>query len=135
MSIKWVMPSNHLILCHPLLLLLSVFPSITVFSIGASGSFPLEYQLQHQSFNEYSGLISFRMDWLDLLAVQKSTPNHSLKASILWRSAFFVVQLSHPYITTRKTIALTRWTFVGKVMLFNMLFKLVIAFLPRASVF
>ena len=97
----------------------------------------LEFQLQHQSFHEYSGLISFRMDWLDLLAVQGTLksllPHHSSKASILWHSAFFIVQLSHPYMTTGKTIALTRWTFVGKVMslLFNMLSRLVITFLPR----
>ena len=99
----------------------------------------MEFQLQHQSTNEHPGLISFRMDWLDLLAVQ-GTPksllqHHSLKASILWRSAFIIVQLSHPYITTGKTIALTRWTFVGKVtsLLFNMLSRLVITFLPRSK--
>ena len=99
----------------------------------------MEFQLRHQSFNEYSGLISFRMDWLDLLAVQGTLKSllqhHSLRASILLHSAFFVVQLSHPYMTTRKTIALTRWTFVDKVMslLFNMLSRLVIAFLPRSK--
>ena len=99
----------------------------------------MEFQLQHQSSNEYSGLISFRMDWLDLLAVQ-GTPksllqDHSSKATILRHSAFFIVQLSHPYMTTGKTMALTRWTFVGKMMslLFNMLFRLVIAFLQRSK--
>ena len=99
----------------------------------------LELQLQHRSFNEHSGLISFRMDWLDLLAVQGTLKSllqhHSSKASTLWHSAFFIVQLSHPYLTTRKTIVLTRWTFVGKVMflLFNMLSRLVITFLPRSK--
>ena len=99
----------------------------------------LEFQFQRQSFHEYSGLISFRMDWLDLLGVQGTLKSllqhHSSKASILWRSAFFIVQLSHPYITTGKTIALTRWTFVGKVMslLFNMLSRLVLTFLPRSK--
>ena len=118
-------------------------------SFPASGSFPmsqffhqvakvLEFQLQHQSFQWISGLISFRMDWLDLLAVQGTLPSllqhHSLKASILQRSAFFTVQLSHPYMTTGKTTDLTRWTFVDKVMslLFNMLSRLVITFLPRS---
>ena len=121
-------------------------------SFPASGSFPmsqffhqvakvLEFQLQHQSFQWISGLISFRMDWLDLLAVQGTLPSllqhHSLKASILQRSAFFTVQLSHPYMTTGKTTDLTRWTFVDKVMslLFNMLSTLVIAFLPRTKIF
>ena len=99
----------------------------------------LEFQLQHQSFNEHSGLISFRMDWLDLLAVQGTLKSllqhHSSKVSILRHSAFFIVQLSHPYMTTGKTIALTRWTFVGKVMslFFNMLSRLVITFLPRSK--
>ena len=137
------MPSNHLILCCPLLLLPSIFPSIRVSSNQSvlcirwpkywSFSFSISPSI------EYSGLISFRMDWLDLLAVQ-GTPksllqHHSSKASILWHSAFFIVQLSHPYMTTGKTIALTRWTFVGKVMslLFNMLSRLVIAFLPRSK--
>ena len=98
----------------------------------------LKFQLQHQSFNEHPGLISFRMDWLDLLAVQGTLKSllrhHSSEASILWHSAFFIVQLSHPYMTTGKTIALTRWTFVGKVMslLFNILSRLVITFLPRS---
>ena len=143
MSIKSVMPSNHLVLCHPLLFLPSIFPSIRVF--------PSESVLhirwpKYWSFNfnispsnEYSGLTSFRMDWLDLLVVQGTLrsplQHHSSKASILWRSAFFMVQLSHPYMTTGKTIALTRRTFVGKVMsqLFNMLSRLVIAFLPRGK--
>ena len=99
----------------------------------------LEFQLQHQSFNEYSGLISFRIDRFDLLAVQRPLKSllrhHSSKASILWLSVFFIVQLSHPYLTTVKTIALTRWTSVGKVtsLLFNMLYRLVIAFLPRSK--
>ena len=140
MSIESVMPSNHLILCHPLLLPPSVFPSIRVFS---NESVPHIRWSKYWSFsfsispsNEYSGLISFRMDWLDLLAVQgilKSLlQHHSSKALILWHSAFFIVQLSYPYITTGKTIALTRWTFVGKVtsLLFNMLSKLGITFLP-----
>ena len=137
------MPSNHLILCHPLLLLPSVFPSIRVFSSESvlcirwpkywSFSFSIS------PFKEYSGLSSFRIDWLDLLAVQgtlKSLLQHySSKASILWRSVFFTVQLSHPYVTTGKTTALTRQTFVGKVkpLLFNMLSRLVIAFLPRGK--
>ena len=137
------MPSNHLILCHPLLLPPSIFASIRVFSNES----PLRIRWpKYCSFsfsispsNEYSGLISFRMDWLDLLAVQGSFKSllqlHSSKASILRRSAFFIVQLSHPYMTTGKTIVLTRQTFVGKVMslLFNMLSKLVIAFLPRSK--
>ena len=123
MSIKSVMPSNHLILCHPLLLP-SVFPSIRVFS---NGSVLLirwpkywSFSFYISPFNEHLGLISFRMNWLDLLAVQGTLKSllqhHSLKASILQPSAFFIVQLSHPYMTTGKTIALTRWTFVGKVM-------------------
>ena len=130
MSIELVMPSNHLNLCHPLLLLPSIYPSIRVFS---NESLRIRWPKYWSfSFNispckEYSGLTSFRMDWLDLLAVQgplKSFPQHrSSKASILQHSAFFIVQLSYPYMTTGKTIALTRWTFVGKVMslLFNML--------------
>ena len=137
------MPSNHLILCHPLLLLLSIFPSIRVFS---NKSFLHVRWPKYWGFifiispsKEYSGLISFRMDWLDLLAVQEILKSllqqHSSKASILWCSAFFTVQLSHPYVTTGKTIALTRWTFVGKVMslLFNRLSRLVITFLPRSK--
>ena len=143
MSIESVMPSNHLILCHPLLLLPSIFPSIRVFSNESSlhnrwpkyWSFSFNINLS----NEHSGLISFRMDWLDLLAVQGTLKNllqhHSSKASILWCSAFFIVQLSHPDMTTGKTIALTRWMFVGKVMslLYNMLSRLVITFLPRSK--
>ena len=143
MSIESVMPSNHLILCHPLLLLPSIFPSIRVFS---NESFLCIMWPKYWSFsfnispsNEYSGLISFRMDWLDLLAVQGTLKSllqhHSSKASLLWRSAFFIVQVSHPYMTTGKTIALTRWTFVAKVMslLFNMLSMLAITFLPRSK--
>ena len=143
MSIESVMPSNHLILCCPLLFLPSVFPSIRVFS---SESVLCIRWPKYWSFsfsispsNEYSGLISFRMDLLDLLAVQGTLKSllqhHSSKASILWRSSFFIVQFSHPYMTTGKTIALTRWTFVGKVisLLFNMLCGLIIAFLPRSK--
>ena len=142
-SIESVMPSNHLILCRPLLLLPSIFPSIGVFS---KESVLCIRWPQYWSFsfsispsNEYSGLISFRMDWLDLLAVQETLKillqHHNTKPSILWWSAFFIVQLSHPYMTTEKTIALTRWTFVGKRMplLFNMLPRLVITFLPRSK--
>ena len=143
MSIESVIPSNHLILCHPLLLPLSIFPSIRVFAIESV--LPIRWS-KYWSFsfsispsNEYSGLISFRMNWLDLLAVQ-GTPksllqHHSSKASILQRSAFFTVQLSHPYMTTGKTIAFTRWTFVGEVtsLLFNMLCRFVITFLPRSK--
>ena len=143
MSIVSVMPSNHLMLCHPLLLLPSILPSIRVFSNESAlrirwakyWSFSFSLRLS----NEEPGLISFRMDWLDLLAVQgtlKSFPqHHSSKASILRCSAFFTVQLSHPYMTTGKTIALTRQTFVDKVMslLFNMLSRLVIAFLPTSK--
>ena len=129
LSIELVMPSNHLILCHPLFRWVSShirWPKYWSFSFSISPS------------NEYSGLISFRMDWLDLLAVQgtlKSLQHNTSKASILWCSVFFIVQLSHPYMTTGKTIALTRWTFVGKVMslLFNMLSRLVITFLPRSK--
>ena len=143
MSIESVMPSNHLILCHPLHLLPSIFPSIRVFS---NESALLIRWPKYWSFrfsispsNEYSGLISLRVDWLDLLVVQGTVKNllqHcSSKASILWCSAFFIVQLSHPYMTTGKTIALTRQTFVGKVisLLSNILFTLVIAFLPRSK--
>ena len=137
------MPSSHLILCHPLLLPLSVFPSITVFSnepllcIRWPKYWSFSFSISPSS--EYSGLISFRMDWLDLLAIQGTlkglVQHHSSKASILQHSAFFTVQHSHPYMTTEKTIALTRWTFVGKVMslLFNMLSRLVITFLPRSK--
>ena len=145
MSIESVMPSNHLILCYPLLLLPSVLPNIRVFS--SESVLPIRWpKYWNFSFNinpsnEYSGLISFGMDWLELLAVQGTLKSllqhHSSKASILWRSAFFIVQLSHPYMTTGKTIALTRWTFVGKVMslLLNMLSRVVITFLPGLTVF
>ena len=143
MSIESVMPSNHLILCHPLLLLPSIIPSIRVFSNESalrirwpkywSSSFKI------RPTNEHPGLISFKMDWVDLLAVQGTLKSlllhHSSKASILRCSAFFIVQLSHPYMTTGKTRALTRWTFVGKVMslLFSMLSRLVITFLPSSK--
>ena len=137
------MPSNHLIVCHPVLLLPAIFPSIRVFlnesvlCIRWPKYWSFSFSISPSS--EHSGLISFWMDWLDLLAVQGTLKSllqhHSSKASILRRSAFFTVQLSHPYMTTRKTIALTRWTFVGKVMclLFNMLCRLVITFLPRSK--
>ena len=137
------MPSNYLIFCRPLLLLPSIFPSITVFS--NESVLPIKWP-RYWSFSfsispssDYSGLTSFSMDWLDLLAVQGTLKSllqhHSSKASILRHSAFFMVQLSHPYLTTGKTIALTRQTFVGKVMslLFNMLSRLVITFLPRSK--
>ena len=137
------MPSNHLILCHPLLLPPSIFPSVRVFSkesvLHIKWTKYWSFSFNIGPSNEYSGLISFRMNWLALLAVQETLKSllqhHSSKASILWCSAFFIVQLSHPYMTTRKTIALTRWTFVGKVtsLLFNMLSRLVIAFLPRST--
>ena len=134
------MPSNHLILCHPFLLLPSIFPSIRVFS-SESDSHQVAKVLEHQisPSNEYSGLISFRNDWFDLLALQGTfkslLQHHSSKVSILRHSAFFIVQLSHPYMTTGKTIALTRRTFVGKVLslLFNMQCRLVITFLPRSK--
>ena len=143
MSIKSVMPSNHLILCHPLLLLPSIFPSIRVFPNESVlhirwpkyWSFSFSISPSH----EHSGLIFFRMDWLDLLAVQGTLnsllQHHSSKASILWCSGFFIVQLSHPHMATGKTIALTRQTFVDKVMslLFHMLSRLVIVFLPRSK--
>ena len=143
MSIKSVIPSNHLILCCPLLLLPSNFPNIKVFS---NESVLCIRWLKYWSFSfnvstssEYPGLISFRIDWFDLLAVQGTLhsllQHHNSKESILQCSAFFMVQLSHPYMTTGKTIALTRWTFFGKVMslLFNMLSRLVTAFLPRSK--
>ena len=141
MSIESVMPSNHLILCHLLLLLPSIYPSIRVFSSESvlHIRWPLYWSFSINPSNEYSGLISFRMDWLDLLAVQGTLKSllqhHSSKASILWQSAFFIVQLSHPHMTTWKTIALTRQNFVGKVisLLFNMLFKLGITFFPRSK--
>ena len=143
MSIESVMPSNHLILCHPLLLLPSIFPSIRVFSnesalhIRWPKYWSFSFSISPSS--EYLGLISFRMDWLDLLAVQGTLKSllqhHSSKASILLRSAFFIVQLSHPNMTTGKAISLTRLIFVGQVMslLFNMLSRLVIAFLPGSK--
>ena len=137
------MPSNHLILCCPLLLLPSIFPSIRVFSsesvLHIRWPKYWSFSFSISPSNEYSGWISFRMDWLDLLAVQETLKtllqHHSSKASILLRSAFFIVQLSHPYMTTGKSIALTRRSFVGKVMslLFNMQSRLVITFLPRSK--
>jgi len=142
MSIESVMLSNHLIFCRPLLLL-SIFPSISVFSneLGLCIRSPKcwSYSFSLSPSSEYSGLISFRTDWFDLLAVQGTLKSllqhHSSKASILWCSAFFIVQLSHLYKTTGKTIALTMWTFVSKMisLLFNMLSSLVIAFLPRSK--
>ena len=137
------MPSNHLIICPPLLLLPSIFPSIRIFSNESALHIRWpkywSFSFSISPSNEHPGLISFRMDWLDLLAVQgilKSLlQHHSSKASVLWHSAFFIVQLSHPYMTTGKTIALTRQTFIGKVvsLLFNMLSRLVITFLPRSK--
>ena len=142
MSIESVMPSNHLFLCRPLLQP-SIFPSIRVFS--NESALPIRWS-KYWSFsfnispsNEHPGLISFRMDWLDLLAVQRTLKSllqhHSSKASILWHSALFRVQLSHPYMTTGKTIALTRWTFVGRVtsLLFNMLSRLAIGWFSYRS--
>src|SRR5574340_1158644 len=143
MCIESVMSSSHLILCRPLLLLPSIFPSIRVFSNESVHhikwpkywSFSFNISLS----NEYLGLISFRMDWLDFLAVQGTLKSllqhHNSKVSILWCSACFMVQLSHPYMTTGKIRALTRWTFVGKVMslLFNTLSRFVLAFLPRGN--
>ena len=136
------MPSSHLILCHPLSLLLPILPSIRVFSNKSTlrMRWPKYWNFSFSIIpsNEHPGLISFRMDWLDLLAVQGTLKSllqhHSSKASILQRSAFFTIQLSHPYMTTGKTIALTRWIFVGKVisLLFNMLSRLVITVLPRS---
>ena len=144
MSIESAVPSNHIILCRPLLLLPSIFPRIRVFS--SESALHIRWP-KYWSFsfnigpsNEHPGLISFRMDWLDLLAVQGTLKSllqhHSSKAPILQHSAFFIVQLSHPHMTTGKTIALTRQTFVGKVMslLFNMLSRLVITFLPRKEI-
>ena len=137
------MPSNHLILCHPLLVLPSIFPSIRVISNESALHIRWpkywNFSFNVTSTNEHSGLISFRLDWLDLLAVQGTLKSflqhHSSKASILWCSASFTLQLSHPYMTTGKNIALTRCTFVGKVMslLFNMLSRLVTTFLPRSK--
>ena len=143
MSIESVMPSNHLILCHPLLLLTSIFPSIRVFfsesvlRVRCPKYWSFSFSISPS--NEYSGLISFRIDWLGLLAVQGTLKSllqsHSSKPSILQHSAFSIVQLSYPYMNTEKTIALTIWTFVGKVisLLFNMVFRSVIAFLPRSK--
>ena len=145
MPIELVMPSNHLILCHPLLLLPSIFPNIRVFSdesvlhIRWPKYWSFSFSFSISPSNEYLGLFSFRMDWLHLLAVQgtlKSLLQHqNSKASVLQCSAFFIVQLSHPYMTTGKTIALTRQTFVGKVMslLFNRLSRLVMTFLPKSK--
>ena len=145
MSIELVMPSSHLILYRPLFFLPSIFPSIGVFSNESALRIRWpkywSFSLNISSSNEHPGLISFRIDWLDFLAVQGTLKSllqhHSSKASILQCSAFFIVQLSHPYMTSGKTIALTRrtWTYVGKIMslLFNMLSRLVIAFLPRSK--
>ena len=137
------MPCNHLILCHPLLFPPSIFPSIRVFSnesvLHIKWPKFWSFSFSISPSNEYSGLVSFRMEWLDLLAVQETLKSplqhYSSKASILWCSAFFIVQLSHPCMTTGKTIALTRQTFVGRVLslLFNMLSRLVIAFLPSSN--
>ena len=145
MSIKSLMPSNHLILCHPLLLLLSICPRIRVFSNESALCIRWpkywSFSFSISPSNEHPGLISFRMDWLALLAVQGTLKSflqhHSSKASVLQCYAFFIVQLSHPYMTTGKTIALTKWTFVSKVMslLFHMLSGLVIAFLPGSKRF
>ena len=145
MSIELVMLSSHLILCRPLLLLPPIPPNLRVFSNESTLHMRWQkywsFSLSISPSNEHPGLISFRMDWLDLLAVQGTLKNlfqhHGSKASILQCSVFFTVQLSHPYMTTGKTIALTRWTFVGKVMplLFNMLSMLVMPFFQRASVF
>ena len=137
------MPSNHLTLCHPLFLLPSIFPNIRVFSNESALDIRWpkywSFSLNISPSNEHPGLISFRMDWLELLAVQGTLKSllqyHSSKASILQHSTFFIVKLSHPYMTTGKTIALTKRTFVGKVMslLLNMLSRLVISFLPRSK--
>ena len=144
-SIESVMPSNHLNLCHPLLLLPSIFPSIRVFSSESALHIRWpkywNFSFSISPSNEYSGWISFRINWFDILAVQGTLKSllqhHSSKASVLWHSTFFMVQLSHPYMTTGTTIALTRLTFVGKVtsLLFNMLPRFVIAYFQRASVF
>ena len=143
MPIKSVMPSSHLIFCRPLLLLPSIPPSLRVFSNESTLRIRWpkywSFSFSISPSNEHPGLISFSMDWLDLLAVQGTLKSllqhHSSKASILLHSAFFIVQLSHPYMTTGKTIALTRWTFVGKIMsrLFYMLSRLVLNFLPRSK--
>ena len=143
MSIEPVKPSNHLILCRPLLFLVSIFPSIRVFSNESALHIKWpkywSFSFSISSSNEYSGLISFRIDWLDLLTVQGTLESllqhHNSKAPILWHSAFFIVQLSHLHTTTGKTITLTRRIFVGKVMslFFNTLSRFVIAFLPRSK--
>ena len=143
MSIESVMPSNHLILCHPLILLPSIFPTIRVFSNESALHIRWpkywSFSFNISPSNEYSGLISFRTDWFNLHAVQRTLKSllqhHSSKASILRHSAFFILQLLHPYMTTGKTIVLNRWTFVGKVMalLLSMLSRLVITFLPRSK--
>ena len=143
MSIELVMPSNHLILCHHFSSCLSIFPRIRVFSNESVRHIRWpkywSFCFSISPSNEYSALISFRMDWLDVLAVQGTLKSllqhHSSKASVLWHSAFFIVQLSHPYMTTGKTITLTIWTFVDKIisLLFNMLSRLVIDFLPRSK--
>ena len=143
MSIESVMPTNHLFFCHPLLLLPSIFPSIRVFSNESALhiSWPKYWSISFSisPSNEYSGLISFRIDCFDLLALQRTLKSllqhHSSKASILQCSAFFMVQLSHPYMTTDKTIALTTWTFDGNVksLLFNMLSRLVLTLIPRSK--
>ena len=145
MSIESVITSNHLILYHPLLLLPSNFPSIRVFSnqsvLHIRWPKYWSFSFSISPSNEYLGLISSETDWLELLAVQgtlkRLLQHHSSKASILWHSAFFMVQFSHPYMTTGKTMALTRWIFVSKVMsmFFNILSRLVVAFLPGASIF
>ena len=144
-SIELVMPSHHLSLCRPFLLLPSIFPSIRVFSnesvLCIRWSKYWSFSFNISPSNEYSGLISFKMDWLDLLAVRGTLKSllqhHSSKASIHWCSTFFIVQLSHPNMTAGKTVALTRWTVVGKILslLFNMLSRLVRAFLPRSKLF
>ena len=143
MTFKSVMPSNNLIFCSPLVLLPSIFPSIRVFSNKSALCIRWpkywNFSFNIRPSNEHSGLIFFRMGWLELHEIQGTLKGllqyHSSKASILWCSAFFIVQLSHPYMTTGKTIALTRWIFVGKVMylLFNTLSRLVITFLPRSK--
>ena len=143
MSIEWVMLSNHLIRCHPLLLMPSIFPIIRVFSnesvlrIRWPKYWSFSFNISRSK--DYTGLISFRIDWLDLFAVQRTLKSllqhHSSKALFLWLSAFFMVQLSHPYMTTGETIAMTRRTFIGKVMslLFNILSRFFITFLPRSK--
>ena len=139
MSTESVMPSNHLILCHFLLFLPSILLSISESALCIRCSKYWTFSFSISPSNEYSGLISFRIDWFDFLAVHGTLKSllqhHSSKASVLWHSAFFLVQLSHPYMTTGKSITLTIWTFVSKVMplLFNVLSRLVIVFLPRSK--